>query len=513
MRTPPPPHLFLGHVITDAAEATNERVQFHAPYEQRGRVLRNQFVTITDVRTPDLVFLGRLIGGPFFPSPDANGQIVAEIEIQGELDDDQPRGTNNRPSPGSVVHELAADDVCQMLGLRGDMVLGTLAGRDDLEVGLQSSSKDVLPRNVGIFGTVGSGKSNSVQVLVEEASQRGWAVIMLDLESEYVEMDKPATQTHFASRLQRFGLQPRGIPDFHVYHPLSCASDRKDSKPFTLRLADFDSSVTAELLQATLAERNALLDCIDYYQQKFYTSVRTSEIDRERELLDCSPQTKLPFSVQLLRTRAQERSPRNCESLDYIGLTNKLLLLIHSGAFDQPNVRGLDIKEMLQPGRVNVIDVSAANDLVKNLVTADMLRKSFAYKCISAEAPPTMLVIEEAHSFMSRDRIQTMTATLQMLRNVARRGRKRWLSLAFVSQQPGHLPVEIFELCNTRIVHTLRSMHNLDSLMATTGDVTRELWARCPLLGTGEAIISTPQFHRSVVASVRPAASSRRFVR
>jgi len=106
-----------------------------------------------------------------------------------------------------------------------------------------------------------------------------------------------------------------------------------------------------------------------------------------------------------------------------------------------------------------------------------------------------------------------MQATLQMLRNVTRRGRKRWLSLAFVSQQPGHLPAEIFELCNTRLVHTLRSMHNLDSLMTTTGDVTRELWSRCPPLGTGEAILSTPQLHRSVVARIRPAASSRRFVR
>src|SRR5207247_3396179 len=152
--------------------------------------------------------------------------------------------------------------------------------------------------------------------------------------------------------------------------------------------------------------------------------------------------------------------------------------------------------------RVSVLDVSVATDIDKNLVTADLLRKVFAYKLARVDAPPTLLVIEEAHSFVSRENAQTMHATMQMLRNVARRGRKRWLSLAFVSQQPGHLPPDIFELCNTRLVHTLRSMHNLDSLMATTGDVTSELWARCPLLGTGEAIISTPQFHRSVIATI-----------
>jgi DNA helicase HerA-like ATPase len=196
-----------------------------------------------------------------------------------------------------------------------------------------------------------------------------------------------------------------------------------------------------------------------------------------------------------------------------VGLSSKLQLLIHAGVFDQPNLRSLDLAAMLRPGRVNVIDVSIANDTVKNLVTADLVRKCFAWKTSRDNAPPTLVVIEEAHSFMSREKVQTMQATLHMLRNVTRRGRKHWLSLAFVSQQPGHLPPEIFELCNTRLVHTLRSMHNLDSLMATTSDVTRELWAQCPLLGTGEAIFSTPQFRRSVVVAVRPAASQRRFVR
>ena len=105
-----------------------------------------------------------------------------------------------------------------------------------------------------------------------------------------------------------------------------------------------------------------------------------------------------------------------------------------------------------------------------------------------------------------------MQATLHMLRNVTRRGRKRWLAMAFVSQQPGHLPPEIFELCNTRIVHTLRSMHNLEALISTTSDMTRELWARCPLLGTGEAIVSSPQLKRPVTVSIRPAHSQRKFV-
>jgi DNA helicase HerA-like ATPase len=184
---------------------------------------------------------------------------------------------------------------------------------------------------------------------------------------------------------------------------------------------------------------------------------------------------------------------------------------MQSDAFDQMNMSSLDPVRMMTAGRVSIIDVSIANDVVKNMVTADLLRKAFALKITRPETPPTLLIIEEAHSFISRERAETMQATLTMLRNVTRRGRKRWLAMAFVSQQPGHLPPEIFELCNTRIVHTLRSTHNLDALIATTGDVSRELWARCPLLGPGQAILSSPQMSRSVIISVRPAACRRKF--
>lgn len=509
---PEPTSTLLGQVAPDHDTAANERTLLRGLPEQRGRLLRNQFVTITDAETPNVVFLGRILNGPFFPAADGQS-ILAEIEIQGELTDGRLHETNNRPTPGSPVQEMPTEAVSDLLGFAGDLLLGCMAGREDLPISLNSKSKDVLPRNVGIFGTVGAGKSNSVQVLVEEAAAAGWAVVMLDLEGEYIDMDQPTNQADLIPRLARFGRAPRGLADFHVYYPVCCTSDRQGSQPFTLRLADFERSVISELLQTSMAERNALLDTIDYFEQKLQSRLPSSEAEVFLGLLDPSPQAKLPYTLPVLRGRVVERSPRSNETLDFVGLASKLQLLTNTGAFDQQGMKGLAVAELLKPGRVNVIDVSMANDTIKNLVTADLLRKTFAWKIAKPEAPPTLVVIEEAHSFMSREKIQTMQATLQMLRNVTRRGRKRWLSLAFVSQQPGHLPQEIFELCNTRLVHTLRSMHNLEALMATTGDITRELWARCPLLGTGEVILSSPQLKRAVVMTVRPAGSRRRFVR
>jgi hypothetical protein len=513
----------LGYVAWDGASATSERVLLRAPVVNRQLAERNQYVRIQDEEGPRTGFLARIVSGPFFHRAGAatiagtpagsslDSFLLADLEIQGELVGGRARDTNSRPAPGSAVFALSGPEVAELHGLQGDMLLGNLAGHDDLWAALQSRNKGVLPRNLGIFGTVGSGKSNTAQVVIEEAARNGWAVVVLDVEGEYSDLDQPADDGATAARLAAFGREPAGLEDFQVFYPAGCSCDKQGGEPFTLRLADFETSVIGEILQVSLPERNALLDCVEYWLQKARTKVSTSEPEGFQTLLDASPQARLPFTLRSLRERAAERSSRGTEFLDYTGLTAKLNWLMHAEAFDQVNLRSLDPVRLMAPGRVSVIDVSVANDIVKNMVTADLLRKAFALKMTQPTTPPTLLVIEEAHSFISRERAQTMQATLHMLRNVTRRGRKRWLAMAFVSQQPGHLPPEIFELCNTRIVHALRSMHNLEALMATTGDVSRELWSRCPLLGPGQAVLSSPQLNRSVILSVRPAASRRKF--
>src|SRR5262249_17678809 len=155
-----------------------------------------------------------------------------------------------------------------------------------------------------IFGTVGSGKSNTSQVLVEEAASNGWAVIVLDVEGEYVEMDQPSADKSLLGKLAHYGKAPQGIADFHVYHPASGASERGNSQPFTLRLGDFETVVIAEILQASVSERNALLDCIEYLESRARTKVATSEVEGLGPLLDPSPGTKLGFTLRSLKERA-----------------------------------------------------------------------------------------------------------------------------------------------------------------------------------------------------------------
>src|SRR5207302_9921491 len=122
--------------------------------------------------------------------------------------------------------------------------------------------------------------------------------------------DQPADDPKLAARLDWFGLEPKGLKDFQVYHPASCASEKVGSEPFTLRLADFETNVIGEILQVTLPERNALSDCVEYLQQQARTKVSTSDSEGLRLLLDASPTAKLPFNLRTLRERAIDRSSR-----------------------------------------------------------------------------------------------------------------------------------------------------------------------------------------------------------
>ncbi|MEM3382151.1 MAG: ATP-binding protein, partial [Candidatus Bathyarchaeia archaeon] len=170
---------------------------------------------------------------------------------------------------------------------------------------------------------------------------------------------------------------------------------------------------------------------------------------------------------------------------------------------------GIRMDEIFKEGRISVLDLSDASDYVRNIVIADLLSKAFKYKVENPESPKLLIVIEEAHTFISREKRDRMMATMMLVIETARRGRKRGLSLGIVTQQPAHLPSEILELCNTRIIHRISSTANIEVLKESTGNVPEGLWSTVPSLGRGEAVIATPKYSRALPVTVRPTMSMR----
>lgn len=101
---------------------------------------------------------------------------------------------------------------------------------------------------------------------------------------------------------------------------------------------------------------------------------------------------------------------------------------------------------------------------------------------------------------------------IDQLQIISRRGRKRWMGLVLVSQQPGHVPDELFELSNTRFIHQLKSTANLTPVRQTTGGVHEALWSTVPSLGPGQCLLAGSVFRNPIFVSIRPARSRRLLV-
>ena len=83
------------------------------------------------------------------------------------------------------------------------------------------------------------------------------------------------------------------------------------------------------------------------------------------------------------------------------------------------------------------------------------------------------------------------------------------MALALVSQQPNHVPDEIFELANTRFIHQIKSPNNLDPVKQTTAGVEETLWSNIPAMAPGQCLLASAVFKTPLFINVRPAQSRR----
>ncbi len=105
-----------------------------------------------------------------------------------------------------------------------------------------------------------------------------------------------------------------------------------------------------------------------------------------------------------------------------------------------------------------------------------------------------------------------MRILFEQVSTIARRGRKRWLSLAFVTQLPQHLPRQIYGLVNSYILHKITDPQVVRELQRTVSGIDESLWKRLPGLAPGQAIVSFPHLARPLLVAVDPSPCRLRMV-
>lgn len=193
---------------------------------------------------------------------------------------------------------------------------------------------------------------------------------------------------------------------------------------------------------------------------------------------------------------------------------------------ERPGER-VDIDEMIVQGQISIVDLSDMDaPYLRNLVIAQLLRalqerQDALYvereQAIRTGARPDPLTrvnifIEEAHEFLSAQRIKQMPNLFDQVARIARRGRKRYLGLVFVTQLPSHLPDEVLGLVNNWILHKLTDTGVVNRLRKVVAGVNEATWNSLPNLSPGQALCSFTHLTRPVMASIDPSPCQLRMV-
>jgi DNA helicase HerA-like ATPase len=513
----------------------------------RGIVVAGPFHEPDGIRGDSPMIVTTAINGALF-MPNFHGKV--QIELIGELLDGIIMPPRFRPLPNSPVFVLSREETAEVLKVNPapGITLGMAIGHENIEVKIPSDTKAVLPRHIGILGTTGGGKSTTISGLMSQFQQKGIATIVIDTEGEYTHVGDPTTDPTMQKLLENRGIPAAGINNMRVLHLHGKDTRAKKGTnilPFTLNFSLLSPYAVADILGLNEAQVGRFFKAYDVAKLILKdVGIYPSQAE-EREAIDLDEfetgWPKLTLSlfidvVTMIRNTVgkKELAPYNPILKEHLNakvrprihavetnsesswgaLLSKLWQLARTNLFDNRDAQTIPYAELIQSGNLTIIDLSDSDStIINNIVITDLLRgvqeaQETAYElAMSQDRSPTpvSIIIEEAHEFLSSDKIAKMANLFQQVARIARRGRKRWLGLIFVTQLPQHLPDEVLGLINSFILHKINDANVVSRLKRSIGGVDNNLWNRLPNLAPGQAIVSTPSLSRSMLVAIDPA--------
>jgi uncharacterized protein len=154
--------------------------------------------------------------------------------------------------------------------------------------------------------------------------------------------------------------------------------------------------------------------------------------------------------------------------------------------------------ENLEAGCVSVLDLSLVPTEVIHVITAVVARMIFEslqrYRRINGSVLPTVLVMEEAHTFIKRyktdgESYDAASVCCQVFERIAREGRKFGLGLVLSSQRPSELSPTVLSQCNSFLLHRISNDQDQKLVHSLVPDNLKGLLRELPSLPSQHAIL------------------------
>jgi hypothetical protein len=380
----------------------------------------------------------------------ARHRLIAEVEIFGRLEGDRLVKVKKPVKPHERAQLADTEELEKLLkpedeAISVGKVLGTSA-----RAHLKASEYD---RHTAILASTGAGKSYTAANLIKEYARHKLPIVVVDTHGEYMKLLSKLAET------KKFTLKPYTVK-----------YERKGYNRLLIPLCDLAPQDFNHFIGLSEPQEMALALVLERLGEKEYTF---DELKKKCDELD-PEEDPVHEATQQALTRKMRK-----------------LMMMGKGVFDR---YGTDIKELVEPGQVTVIDASMAPQGVRRSVISYLSKELLQARINEANELgdkkldyPLLFVVEEAHNYAGANLTHSCKHQLQ---RIASEGRKFGLGLVVISQKPSKIDEEILSQCNSGIYMHITNPKDKDHIKRSFEAISDELVQGLDTLDVGEAIIA-----------------------
>jgi hypothetical protein len=489
-------------------------------------------------------------------------QMVGEGQFGGRF----RRGLSQYPTIDDRVHIVTEADLQAIYGA-GDpddfVAVGHLASAESIPALVDINR--LVTRHSAIVGTTGCGKSTTVAGLVNSLSDPGRypsaRILILDVHGEYARaLADRATVFRVAEDASK-GQRPLRVPFWALsFDELTALAFGKGSDESGTRAAVIADAVLQLKRESLAAQPRAGIDqstvtvdspvpfCIhklwfELHKREHLTVVpkpgaAADEVEpayvlgadnRPIQLGDAMSVTPPLYRTIKTTGPAPERVQQGAGSVglrqQLASLATKLRdprmsFLLNPGDW-LPDLGGnttRDLDALLEewiggPQPIAILDLSGIPSSILNELVGALLRILYDAIFWARDVPeggrlrPLLLVLEEAHAYLSKGAAGTASASV---RRIAKEGRKYGVGIMIVSQRPSEIDPTILSQCGTIFAMRLANEIDRSHVSSAASDNLKGLFDMLPILRTGEAIIVGEAVSLPIRTLVTPPPADRR---
>lgn len=435
------------------------------------------------------------------------------------------RGITQFPSTGDKVRLVTVGDLNVVYGgfkEKTSITVGNISVSESLEAKLDLNK--LISRHCAIVGSTGSGKSNTVAILLEAIAKKelkSSRILVIDPHGEYNETLKQKSQIY---KINATSEQKE------LYIPYWALPFNELIKIFSANLSDINKDyirekIVGKKIESAINNQLAIPKELITADSPIPFSIKQlwfelDDFERQTYNERANPETvtekKIKGNADNLISNEYEPASAgggkpflNNKAKGILGFLDNVRIKLKDSRYNflfccgdlEPNLEGKvknDLDELLfnwvgEVTPVTILDLSGIPSEIMSSISGTLLKIIYdtlfwgQNTKIGGKSQPLFIVLEEAHSYLKAGANSIASRTVQ---SIAKEGRKYGVGLLLVTQRPSELDETVLSQCGTLIALRMNNSKDRGHIKSAVQDELQTMVDLLPSLRTGEGLVS-----------------------